>query len=172
MKCLVCGREFEGHTCDICHFPVIDFPGDPEEGIQNLAPTIRSYRETFAKKVEVGIVRYSWSIEEGKVVEGQEGYLSFGDLSSLMGQTVWLEQAFDSLSKKENVEITVYVNIKDEKSGYRKWNITVKTPNEQGSEKQYLGITVDEAFGCCLKVRSGEKEALESERFSLFSDGE
>lgn len=168
MKCLVCGKEFEGNACNICRFPVIDFPGDPEAGIRTLRPTIDAYKQEFAAKVNVGIVTYHWAFQEGTLTEEREECVPFGDVSMLLGQTTWLSNAFDTLSGREQVESHIYVEIRDEKHGPIRLDTLVYTPNVMDGEKQMLGISVDEDFTFCLHVQSDQGTMASSERFFLF----
>ena len=59
-KCLICGKEFGGRECPICSFPVIDFLGDLEEGLKELAPTLQKHKANFTANLKVGIVIYHY----------------------------------------------------------------------------------------------------------------
>lgn len=169
MNCPVCGKSFKGNACTVCSFPVVDIPGDYEEGLKALRPTIDSFKAEFVKKVNIGVVLNKWQLENGKLKLVQEENESFGTLEQLMGRSRWISRTFDNISTKKNVDVSVFVDVaKDDGSTDRKI-LHVSTPNMNDGENQQLGITVNNDFTFVLNVKSSTGQKGTSESIYLFN---
>ena len=166
MKCLVCGREFEGSECDVCKFPIINFPGeDLEAGVKAMQPTILAYRSAFLKKTIIGVTTYCLKINEGKLEALETDDMCFGTVSSAIEGEKWLEPSFDSISKKSSVELSIYIKNDD---GYSN-RLTVNMPNEQlkNEKKLKFGISINEDLSAVFYAK-GENAVSETEPLFIF----
>lgn len=173
MRCPICYKNFEGYECPVCSFPVIDIPVETsdnyEESIKELKPTIISYKNEFTDRVNVGIVLNHYSFDGVELSLEKEESIAFGRLSSLVGQTKWLECSFDNMSEREFVDTCVYADVSDRSGRTVRTELTVLTPNVNDGESQRLGITVDESFKLQLNVRSDKGTERASENVYLFN---
>ena len=107
MKCVICSSTFEGGQCPVCQFPLVTFPGDPEEGLRKMKPTIDQYYDQFLSRLEVAIVSYHWKDSNGKLAPDYQKALSFGNGTSLLQNTVWLSQSFARVPDQKTLSVTL-----------------------------------------------------------------
>ncbi|MCC8129608.1 MAG: hypothetical protein LIO51_06705 [Clostridiales bacterium] len=163
MKCLVCGKHFEGGECPRCGFPEIQFPGDPEEGRKKLRPAVDEYRRKLLDRVgQIGVIVCFWKDEDGVVVLDREERLPLGSGTELLGRTAWLPRKFARIPDAQELQLRVYMDGAD---GSRE--ATVRLPNLLAPELQELGATVDEDMTLRLLLRSRTEGPVVSDRVSL-----
>lgn len=164
MKCLVCGKEFVGTECPICKFPVVEIPGDYEAGLRALKPTIDIHRKAFAEKISLEVVTYLYDVENSSVNTTGTKNLSLGRISELLNNTKWLDAEFDNLDLRKTIDIDVVVNIDGMKQTQK-----ICITNFKTSEKITLGVSCDDEFKLCLKIKNKNGEETTSEKQSLFN---
>ncbi len=166
MKCLVCGKEFnnEIYQCPVCAFPVPQFPGNPEEGIRALEPTIRAHRETLSKLVRIGVVLYQYEVSWSDVRETGKETADFGSVYRLLGKPVWLDRRFKAFEARKNCDIQLCVDMGD-----RAYTIQVNVPSIQDAEEYELGIAVDDNFMFRLMLRDNKNTVQSSADYYLFA---
>lgn len=168
MKCPVCGRNFNGGACDMCNFPVVQFLGDPEEGLRGLEPEIKKHRAAFASKVKIGTVTYTYDIDDEKGDCGvKEEVLYYGTLKDLIGKTTWLKEDFDNVLNGEKSENTVCISIDGNTKPLPSIVTEVQFPGGFG-KKLNLGIEVEENFVFCLKVKDENDQIIAYGKNRLF----
>ena len=163
MSCLVCNKDFSGTVCPRCGFPVVNFPGDPEEGIRQLQPQINAFRAEFMKKVSVGVVISRWKDLDGYIALDTEEEKTFGTADALRGNTVWMEGMFARIPDAEAVEIRARVTAAGDTAEY-----SISVPNPHEPELQQLGIELDEDLSFSLLIRNS-KTVTRSEKYPLFA---
>lgn len=159
MKCLVCGKEFEGDECPRCHFPVVNFPGDREAGIRAMAPTIQAFREGFLEQVSVGLVVCHWKESGESLTLDYEERLSFGTCGTLRGKEFWLEQKFARDPKAARLSLRLWIGMGEEQV-----EKTVEIPNLMAAELQRVGIDMDENADFCLMLKNDTEGPVKSEK--------
>lgn len=163
MRCLVCQKEFAQNDCPVCRFPIVNFPGDREAGIRSLMPAIKAHRAAFVPRVQIGMINYHYTVEEGEVTERSEELVPFGSAETLLQDEVcWLGRTFESLT--DRTEVTVQLAVMVDGTRYDR---TIRMPALPGAEQQEIGIMLEEDLQFCMRVRSRNEEKT-SERFCLF----
>ncbi len=163
MKCLVCGKRFDGNACPVCRFPVIRFPGDLEAGLRAMQPTIDSYRERFLAGVHVGIVTYRWKDENGTLAVDRKETVAIGSGSDLFGKECWIDERFARIPEVPALEVELSVETEG-REAVRK----VSLPNRQEAQLQELGAALDKEMNLRLLLRN-ESGRTESEKLPLFA---
>lgn len=160
MKCLVCGKEFNGNVCPVCDFPIVEIPGDYEEGMRTLQPVIDHHRKAFAERIALGVVTYEYEMEESVITEKGNKNSMFGNMSELLGKTKWLDEFFECPNLRNVMYLSVVVSV-DGKDGKI---FKVKLPNFKEACRVSLGICCDEDLKFCLKIKNEKGEELCSEK--------
>jgi hypothetical protein len=163
VKCIVCGKIYEGGECPRCQFPEVNFLGDPEDEIRKMQPTIQAFRRNLLSHIKVGVVAYSWKAEEECLVENQEEQVSFGVGTALQGQMQWLTRRFARIPDANQVKIRLWFA-----NAMEQWEQEVTLDNLPQAELQELGAVLDDQFQLqlCLQNASGAKSW--SSRVPLF----
>lgn len=164
MKCVVCGKNFSGESCPACQFPVVHFPGNPEEGMAAVKPQIEAYRAVFLSFVSVGVMTYTWKDQDGKLALQEKKELSFGGGNELYKNVRWLSQKFARVPEVESLKVDVVVHNKE--------NVTrrvMQVPNLLDAQLQEVGIGINEDMSLQLYLRN-ENGVTKSEAESLFAD--
>lgn len=162
MKCIVCGKEFEKDNCPLCGFPKVEFPGDPEKGLQAMKPAIDAYREDFLGQVSVGIIVYQWKDDGGKIVMDRSERLQIGTGKELRGNARWLAEQFARIPDAEKLQVGLSIQVNG-KGGER----GVEIPNLPEPELQELGAVVDGDLNIQLLLRNSSG-STQSEKLPLF----
>ena len=162
MKCIVCGKDYEKDSCPVCQFPKIEFPGDPEKGLQAMKPAIDAYREDFLGQVSIGIIAYQWKDDNGVIVMDRSELVPFGTGRELRGNTKWLTEKFARIPDEERLQVSLSVQVNG-KSEVR----SVSIPNLTDAELQELGAAVDDALNIQLLLRNSFR-STQSEKMPLF----
>lgn len=152
MKCVICSASFDTDKCPVCQFPVISFPGDPEEGLRKIKPQIDAFRKTFLDQLSIGVVSYRWKDQDGVLVKSSEDILPIAIGSDLAEKTVWLDQQFARLPDKETLSVHVQCSWGPEDD--QKRNLTVDIPNLLEPELQEIGATLDQNCNLQMKLRN------------------
>ena len=162
-KCLICGKEFGGRECPICSFPVIDFLGDLEEGLKELAPTLQKHKANFTANLKVGIVIYHYKIDENEVVTKESEDVLFGTAAELMETICWREESFDNPSDRKEVSVSLFIECRDKRN-----EIVITIPNFPDSEKLEIGASIDDLFYLSFYTRSAQGSVECLKKFYLF----
>lgn len=167
MKCLVCGKEFVGTECPICKFPVVEIPGDYEAGLCALKPTIDSHRKAFTEKISLEVVTYLYDVENSSVNATGTKNLLLGRISELLNSTKWIDVEFYNLdlNLRKTIDIDVMINIDGMKQTQK-----ICITNFKTSGKITLGVSCDDEFKFCLKIKNKNGEEITSEKQSLFNN--
>ena len=162
MKCIVCGREHEKNECPVCKFQKVEFPGDPEKGLQAMRPAIEAYREDFLGKVSVGIIAYQWRDDNGAFAMDRKERVPIGTGKERRESARWLDEKFARIPEEEQllVNLSVRVNDMDEER-------SVGIPNLTEPELQELGASVDGDLNIQLLLRNSSG-STQSEKIPLF----
>lgn len=163
MRCLVCGREFDAETCPVCQFPVVRFPGDPEEGLRAMQPTIDAYREHFLSGVRIGIVTYRWKDDGGTLAVDRKETVWIGTGAELYGREGWIAERFARIPEVPSLEVELSVSV-----GGRETVRKVNLPNRQEAQLQEIGAALDPQMHLRLLLRN-EAGQTQSEEIPLFS---
>lgn len=163
MKCVVCGKEYTGQECPACKFPVIRFPGDPEEGMRTMKPEIDAYRDKFLENLHVALVSYSWKDKEGRVVVDRQYEIPFGSGAELYGGEVWLPKEFARIKDKKTLQIQVVIH-----NGTESMERQITIDNLMEPELQQIGAALDEEMNFCLMLKntSGKTRSKKEPLFS------
>ena len=162
MKCIVCGKEYEKDSCPVCQFPKIEFPGDPEKGLQSMKPAIDAYRDDFLSQVSIGIIVYQWKDDSGVIVMDRNERIQIGTAKELRGNTKWLTEKFARIPDEERLQVSLSIQANG-KNEVR----SVSIPNLMDAELQELGAAVDDDLNIQLLLRNSFRNS-QSEKMSLF----
>lgn len=163
MKCPVCKKEYDGPKCPVCGFPKVEFPGDVEEGLRVMGPTIDKYRaETFLPSLEVGVTAYYWKDSNGAVVSNGSKMIPFGRGAELIGSTRWIDTEFARIPNETQLKVKLYV-----KTCVGQAELPVTIPNLNEAELQRLGISIDDGFVATLMLMNSSNWS-KSEAIYLF----
>lgn len=165
MKCLVCRKEFSGRECPVCQFPVIEFPGDTEDGLRTLEPTIKKFSNEFSAGIRIGSMVCSWAVSEDKTLMESEWELDFGTAAAAMEEILWCGREFDNPTERNTVEARIFVRIKD-----KRYTIAAEIPNIPEAESTELGISLDADFNVTVYIRDGSGNVRSSEKYYLFGE--
>lgn len=166
MRCMVCGKEYEGAGCPRCHFPNVQVPGDPEAAMKTLRPAIEKYRETVLDGIEIGVLIYDWKDKDGVLQVAREERRSFGTGKELCGKDVWLPQQFARIPERRTLPVKVYVRV-----GNQERLETVEIPNLMEAQLQQIGVSLDRDFMFCLMLRNDTGVPTRSKKISIFNEG-
>ena len=162
MKCLVCGKEYDGAECPVCRFPNIQIPGNYEEGLLAIQDEIEEYRKQFFSTFYVGIRTWHWIDINGTLKPDYAEDLYFGQIGSLQGEEQWLSRPFARIPDVTMLNITIVIKQAGE--------IVEKTVTvENLSEMQLLeiGAVVDDQYNVQIIVRNGSGTVRRSEWTAL-----
>lgn len=162
MKCIVCGNNYSDEACPVCKFPVIQFPGDPEEGLRAMKPKIDAYRENFMAEVKVGIMTFKWKDGAESIVSDGEEEMLLGTGAQLLLGERFLPQSFARIPDVKTVDVKVLVHC----NGTIETHV-VSVPNLFEKELQEIGAVVDEDMTLRVLLKNGT-EQTESDRMPLF----
>lgn len=165
MKCLVCGKSFDGSGCPRCGFPVLSILGDYEEGIRQQQPVIRAFRTDFLAKVEVGAVAYRWKNNGGKIVCAGQESIPLGKGGQIWEKMQWIPRKFARNAGADSIQVRVYGTLRGKRT-----EKVVTLPNLPGAHLQQLGIEMNEEMAVRLKLRNESGVQVESEYIELFAD--
>lgn len=165
MKCLVCGKSFEGAGCPRCNFPVLSILGDYEEGIAQQQPIIDAYRENFLARVDVGVETYSWTEKDGKIVLDRIGHTSVGNGTSIWKKSRWMPARYARSADTDHIQIKVYGILNGQKKEQ-----TVSLPNLIGAGLQQLGAEMNGEMAVTFKLRNEAGEESVSQLIPLFEE--
>lgn len=163
MKCLVCGKIYEGGECPRCQFPDVQIPGDREKAVANLKPAIDAYRMSFLQSIRVDIVAYRWKDQGGSVVLDREDRIPLGNGFELLQGEKWLPEKFARIPDQAALCVTVCVTAKDITR-----QIQVSLPNLHRAELQQIGADMDQDCNIRLLLRNDTDEPTRSEFVPLF----
>ena len=162
MKCIVCGKEYEKDSCPVCNFPKIEFPGDPEKGLQAMKPAIDAYRDDFLGQVSIGVIVYQWKDDNGEIVMDRSERLQIGTGRELLENTQWLAEKFARLPEEAQLQVNLSVRVNGKEEARN-----VRIPNLMEPELQELGAAVDNALNIQLLLRNSSG-STQSEKMPLF----
>ena len=162
MKCIVCGKEHEADKCPVCNFPKIEFPADPERGLQAMKPAIDAYRDDFLGQVSIGVIAYQWKDDNGVIAMDRMERIPLGTGKELREGTKWLPEKFARIPDEEKLQVIllIQVNGKGEER-------SVSIPNLMEAELQELGASVDGDLNLQLLLRNSSG-STQSEKIPLF----
>ena len=163
MKCMVCGKEYEGAGCPRCNFPNIQIPGDPDAAMNTLRPTIAKYRQDFLNKIEIGVLTYYWKDEDGILKVDHEKRCSFGTWEKLYEKEVWLPQKFARIPDEKSLAVKVYLRVGNEERVE-----IVEVPNLSEAQLQEIGVRLNADFTFCLMLRNDTGTPTRSGTIMLF----
>lgn len=163
MKCIVCGKVYEGSECPRCRFPDVQIPGDREAALAALKPQIDQYRQSFLQSIRVEVVTYHWKDKDGLVVKDREDRLSLGTGDQLMHGETWLPQKFARLPQQDSLDVTLCIT-----AGEDVQNKTVTVPNLHKAELQQLGAEMDPECRIRLLLRNETEAPTRSGFVPLF----
>lgn len=162
MKCYVCGKPYDGNECPRCGFPAVEIPNTSwEQGRAALAATILPYRTKFLSEIEISLVTYQYRDENGVYVLDHEEPISLGTGTTLYGKEHWLDREFARLEDPSfcvRLRLSVRGTTREEQ---------VELPNLKAAELQNIGITLDEQFQICLKLRNASEKPTASAPIEL-----
>lgn len=150
MKCLVCGKVYNGNMCPICDFPVVNITTrEAEEALQK---TIKAHRAAFLKKVRLSLLAHTYAVDDSSVTLQGNDKISFGDVSHLCNQSTWSDTEFTNVKQRKTIPVTLCVDIEN-KPGYQ---VEVNVENLP-SDSLWAGLAVDSSlqFSFLLKDSSG-----------------
>lgn len=166
MKCVVCSSTFEGGRCPICQFPVVSYPGDPEEGLRAIKPKIDQCFERFLNQLEVAIVSYHWKDNNGKLSLDYQNALSFGNGTSLLQNTVWLSQSFARVPDQKTLSVTLNLQIG---SVLKEKTIIIPNLLEPGLQQIGASIRKSDQHGPMIQLQlRNSSRSVNSEWVALF----
>jgi hypothetical protein len=164
MKCLVCGKVYEGSECPRCQFPDVQLPGDREKALANLKPSIDAYRTTFLQSIKVALVIYRWKDQDGTVILDHEDHIPLGSGYELTQSEQWLSEKFARIPEAKQLSVTIRVT-----SAEGTQTKTIQVPNLQRAELQQLGAQMDDNCNIRLLLRNDTDSPVKSEFVPLFS---
>lgn len=161
MECMVCKKQFTGGECPRCHFPVVEFPGDPEAGRIAIQPTVNAFRKNFLTRVRLSLVAYRHRDEAGEL-RSEETELPFDSASALSGQTKWLEQTLARTPGALSARLRVDMDGEREER-------TVSVPAPSGDGALSVGLAVEESGEMRLLLRDESGAESSSDAIALFA---
>lgn len=161
MECMVCSKQFTGGECPRCHFPVVEFPGDPEAGRLAIQPTINAFRANFLSRVHLSLIAYRHRDENGEL-RSEEIELPIDSAAALSGQTKWLEPALARTPGALNACLRVDMD------GERE-DRTVCVPAPTGDGTLSVGLSMDESGAMRLLLRDESGAESSSDAMPLFA---
>lgn len=163
MKCLVCGKVYEGVECPRCHFPDVQLMGDQKSALEKLMPTIQEYRSQFLSTVKVELLVYRGKDRDGRVVQGREERMLIGTAAELQNDGKWLTTKFARIPEQKAVRVTLRITAEGESR-----DVGLSVPNLHRPELQKLGARLDETLGLRVLLRNATQQPTESEPIPLF----
>ncbi len=163
MKCLVCGKEFQGTVCPICEFPIVEIPGDYEAGLRTLQPVIRSHREAFAEKIHIGVMIFEYEIDNGTIRETGSRKKFFGKVAEMMHRKKWLDTVFENPLSRKSMDIHMVICVDGRKDDNR--TVSIPTPKTEG--KISLGIVCEDTFCFYLIVKDEKGNEVTSRKMEI-----
>lgn len=157
MKCLVCGKEYNGNECPVCGFPVVNITVNDEEGLKALRPTIDAHRAEFEKNIELSLLSYTYEVGNRIEPQGEER-IPLGRVSQLSGQTVWLDTEFTNVVQRKAIPVTLCVTVRN-RPEYR---INVNAANIL-SDTIRVGICVNSSLQFCVIIQDSSGISSRSE---------
>lgn len=150
MRCMACYKEFpEGaEVCPRCNFTVYDTIGD--DAMPALKTLAAKHREQFLKKIDLGVMIYTWKDQNGTIVLDQKKRLSFGSIDTLAGKTVWLSQKFARIP--DTGSMTVDLSIEKQGTPARILPVAISLPQEQ--QLQQLGVAISDELMLTLMLKN------------------
>ena len=162
MKCIVCGKDYEKDKCPVCNLPKIEFPTNPEKGLQAMKPAIDAYRDDFLSQVSIGIIVYQWKDDNGALAMDRKERVPIGTAKELRDNTRWLAEKFARIPDEEKLQVSLSVQVNDIDEEQ-----SVGIPNLMEPELQELGAVVDDALNIQLLLRNSSG-STQSEKIPLF----
>ena len=166
MKCIVCGKVYDGGECPVCQFPDVQIPtlpGERERAIEKLKPAIDTYRASFLQTIKVEIVIYRWKDRDGHIALDQEERILLGTGTDLGQGEHWLPLKFARIPDLRQLSVTI--SITTERDTIEK---QVMLPNLQRAELQQIGAEIDQECNIRLMLRNDTDVPTRSEPIYLF----
>ncbi len=154
MKCLVCGKEYDGAECPECRFPNVQIIGDYDEELKKLQPKIEEYRKEYLKRN----ANLSWKIGlrvlrkigfEGERVKAIPEVFYFGTIGDILDKDIWLDNPFVGFANANN-EVALDIVISD---GTNTSNKNVIIPGVKDTVYLNVGIYMSDADTFCIKLK-------------------
>lgn len=162
MECVVCKKQFTGGECPRCHFPVVEFPGDPEAGLAAIQPQIQSYRRQFLSMARFGVVAYRHHDVDGVLKQDGGTELTIGSGQALQEHPVFLDQPF---AWTPGTELTVSLRLT---LGGEEREDRVKVPNFPAPTMTQIGLQIDADNQYQVLLRDARGETVCSETMPIF----
>lgn len=161
MKCLVCGKEFEGSTkCPVCGFTSAAIVGEQtEEMKRHMKLLAEEHKERILGGTELSIVVYEWQPNKDEILElAEKDYVSFAPCKDMVqGQIYWISEQFARVDGS-NVELILAVN----KDGNQK-EITVSVPIPKGEDFWTVGASLEDGFSVKLHLKTNQQTTQSEE---------
>ena len=164
MNCLVCGKNFSGHECPVCSFPVVEILGDDfDAGIRSLEPEIQKHRNEFGKRVTLGVTVYNYEFDT-KVVEKGSEIIKLGTIDSLKTPT-WMNEEFEAINTRDALPVNVSIWV-DNKMVQQ---YLVNIPNIKTAEKLKLGVVADEKLNFTMMLSDNGNTIVRSPHIPIIN---
>ena len=164
MKCVVCGKNFNGKECPVCSFPVVEILGDDfEAGMRSLEPEIQKHRREFAKRVTLGVTVYNYEFDT-KIVEKGSEIIKLGSIDALQNKT-WMNEEFEAVSSRDSLPVNVSVWVDDKMVQQYLVNI----PNIKTAEKLRLGVVADDKLNFTMLLSDNASTVVRSPRIPIIN---
>ena len=165
MKCFVCGKNHEEHSCPVCGFPVIVIPGEGsiEEFIKENQGLINSYREKLLEKMKISMVANYWKEENDKYVKKQEDRIEIGSGIQMYEKEIWCGQKFARIVGEDQINVKFVIDL-----GTSEESLSVNVPNIDEIGLQEIGVSIVNDFKIIVYLRNDTK-TLHSEETAIFN---
>ena len=161
MKCLACGREFDGSTgrpCPSCGFPVYEILGSDLEGsLEQIRQRAKLHLEEYIRAVRIGLILYAWRDRDGILVRDSEpDPVFFAEGDDLRRGEVWYSRPLARDPEAETVTLTAAI-----RTAAEEWTVQVAVPNPQEPGLQQAGVRLEEGLTLrfLLKNQNGQTES-------------
>lgn len=151
MKCLVCGKEFEGGFCPRCGYPVVEGT-DVDALLESMRPEIEKYRQDFERSIRLGLIIFRWKESDGKVILDRKESVPFGSYTELVGHVTWLPQQFARIPDVPNIDLQVQVTIGN---ATKEFAVPVQNLLEPSLQNVGIEVTGDMMYRVKLKNETG-----------------
>ncbi len=167
MKCPVCGTTLSASRCSLCGYEetALAVGMSKEKNLQRVQNNITKKKTEFFSKIQVGIVLYSYDVDENSVEESEERTEVLSGL--VTGRDYWLPKEFSYHVPRDSVEVDIYVKI----AGLgREFLHSISLRNIEGEEEQKVGLQIDEDLQLRVKMRSSNARQSTSQPQYLFAE--
>ena len=165
MRCFVCGKNHEEHSCPVCGFPVIVIPGEGsiEDFIKQNQRLIDSYREKLLEKMKISVITNHWKEENDQYVKEKEDRIEIGSGISMYEKELWCEQKFARIQGDNPVNIRFAIDL-----GTSEESLSVDVPNINEVGFQEVGVSIVKDFKIIVYLRNNTK-TVHSEETAIFN---